>query len=113
MVQILSLKGLTRCEADRVYEDIESVCPVLAEFGEEAVDLRIFADAAGQHDVGAERIGGFLDAIFQAIVLIREGKLRALTMHRVRNAPGDRALAGDADDQDTLAMQESHASSKG
>jgi hypothetical protein len=33
-------------------------------------------------------------------------------MHRIGNAPGDRALAGDADDQGTLAVQESHASSK-
>jgi hypothetical protein len=111
VVQVLALQRFARRETHRVHEDVETV-PVPAQFGEQSVDLCVLGDVARQHDVRAEGVGRLVDAILQPLVLISEGELSAFAMHCVGNAPGDRALAGDADDQGTLAVQESHASSK-
>ena len=101
---------LARREADRVHDDVEAV-PVLAELGEQVLDLRVAGDVARQHDVRAERVRGFVDAILELVVDVRERKLGAFAMHRVGDAPGDRAVIEHAGDQRALAVQEAHESS--
>jgi len=81
---------------------------VLTELGEHALDVRVDADIAFQHEVGTEFCSGLVDAILQAFVLVRKRQLRPFTMHRLGDAPGDATTAGDADDEGPLAMQEAH-----
>src|SRR5690606_17948450 len=47
----------------------------------------------------------------ELVVLVGEGELRAFAVHRIGDAPRDRTLARDADDQRALAVQETHVSS--
>ena len=47
-----------------------------------------------------------LDPLLQRIALIGESKLGAVLVAGLRNAPGDRAVVGDAHDQAALAAQE-------
>jgi hypothetical protein len=68
-------------------------------------------DIARQHDVGAERIRRFIDAILQRIVDIRERQLRAFAMHRIGDTPRNRSLADDAGYQRSLSVQKSHDAS--
>ena len=49
-----------------------------------------------------------LDALFHLVVDVGEGELGALAMHRLRDAPGDRAISGDAYDEGALAGEKSH-----
>jgi hypothetical protein len=81
---------------------------MLAKLGEHTVDMGIDTDIAFDHEVGTEFRGRFLDTIFQTFVLVGERELRTFTMHRLGNTPGDAATAGNANDQDPLAMQEAH-----
>ena len=105
--RIAALDRLARREADRVHEDVEPV-PVLAQLGEAGIDLRVFGDVQRDHDVRAVFRGGVLDARLQLVALVGEGEFRTLAAHGLGDAVGDRALAGDAGDECTLALQESH-----
>jgi len=49
-----------------------------------------------------------LDARLELLTLVGEGQLGALAMHRLGDAGGDGAFAGNAGDQYLLAAQESH-----
>ncbi len=110
-VEEFARERLARREADRVHEDVETI-PVLAEIGEQRFDLRVARDVAGQHDIRAESLGGFVDARLELVVDVGERELRAFAMHRVGDAPGDRAVADDARDQCALAVQKSHEASR-
>ena len=54
-------------------------------------------------------MGERLDALLQLVVDVGEGELRPLAMHRLRDAPGDRAIGGDAHDERALAGEKSHS----
>ncbi len=47
-----------------------------------------------------------LDALFHLVVDVGEGELGAFAMHGLRDAPGDGAIGGDADDERAFAAQE-------
>ena len=46
-VEKVALDGLARRESDGMHQAFEAV-PVLAEFGEEGIDLRVLRDVAGE-----------------------------------------------------------------
>ena len=105
-----TIERFARRIADRMHQDVETI-PALAEFSEYAVDLRIIGDVARQHDVRPARLRGRFHARLELVHLIGKGEFRAFAMHRFGDAAGDRALAGDADDQCALSLQETHAAS--
>ena len=107
-VEELALQRLARREADRMHEDVEAV-PAPPEFGEHRFDLRVAGHVQRQHDVGTELARRLVDAVLEPVVLVREGEAGAFAVHRLGDAPGDRAMAGDADDECALALEESHA----
>ena len=57
-------------------------------------------------DGGVELCGQRLDPLLQRVALIGEGELGALRVRGPGDAPGDRAVVGDAHDQAALARQE-------
>ena len=60
----------------------------------------------GSTGVDAERLRQRLDALAERLALIGEGKLGAMRLQRLRNAPGDRMIIGDAHDQTALALHQ-------
>ncbi len=74
-----------------MHQAVEAV-PVLAELGEQRVDLLVAADVAGEHQLGAEFLGEFGDAILDALVLVGEGELGAFALARAGDAVGDRTV---------------------
>jgi hypothetical protein len=90
-----------------MHDDVEPV-PAPAERVERTVDLRVGRHVARQDDIRSAFGRAFFDALLQSIVQIGERERRALAMHGFRDAPGDGALARDADDQRALTDQETH-----
>ena len=107
-VEEIAFDRLARGECDAVHEDVETVAPVRAEFGEAGVDLFVGGDVERQHDLAAVLGGGVLDARLQLLVLVGQRQFRAFAVHGIGDAGGDRTLAGDAGDQCALALQETH-----
>ncbi len=99
---------LARGEGDRMDQDVEPV-PGLAQPREGGVDLGVDADVHRHDQRRAER-GRELDyAILDAVVLVGEGELRALPLHGLRYAPGDRTIGGQAHHQGLSSRQKPHA----
>ena len=69
-------------------------------------------DVAMADDMRAELGGERLDALLQRVALIGERELRALRARGAGDAPGDRAVVGDAHDEAALAGHQlpAHAS---
>src|SRR5690606_1232538 len=86
----------------------EAAVPALAKLLEAFADLLVAGHVQRQDDVAAEAGRGLLDPRAQLVVEIGERQFRALAMHRLGDAAGDRAVAGDAGDECALALQETH-----
>ena len=98
---------LARRERDRVHEPVEAI-PGLAKLAEQPLDLRVVANVALEGELGAE-LGCVLgNAVFEALALVAERQLGALSPARPRDAVGNRAVVQHAGDQQALAGQESH-----
>src|SRR5690606_21945146 len=93
---------------DRVHQDVEAIRPVPGERIEQRGDLGVVGHVERIRRAAAEPGGDILHARLQFFVLVAEGELGALPMHRLGDAVGDRALAGDAGDECALALQETH-----
>ncbi len=93
-----------------MHQYVEGV-PAFAEVAKGGIDLLIELDVAGERDVGVELRGQLLDAGLEALVLVRESQLRSLAVQRLRNAPGDRTVACDANDQSPFAFEKTHRAS--
>ena len=106
-IQIVSLECLARRERHRVHDDVESV-PPLPKRLECVLDVRIARDIAFENDVRVHVGGKPGDAFAKPLVLTGERELRALSMHGARDSPGDRTIAGNAEDQGSFALQKSH-----
>ena len=106
-VEITAVELIRWRERDRVNQNVEAV-PALGEPLEERVDLRVVGDVERQRQVAAEVGRHALDAGFQLVVLVAERELGAFAAHGLRNAPGDRAVAREADDDGPLSCEESH-----
>ena len=75
-----------------MHEAVETV-PVLAELGEQRVDLLVAADVAGKHQAGAEFRGEFGDAVLDALALVGEGQFGAFALACRSDAIGDGTVA--------------------
>ncbi|MGY4283403.1 hypothetical protein ACVWXO_002623 [Bradyrhizobium sp. LM2.7] len=69
-----------------------------------ASTLAMSSTSQGQHQIDAELLRQRLDPLAQGLALEGEGKLGAMGMQRLRHAPGDRMIIGDAHDQTALAL---------
>ena len=64
--------------------------------------------SSGSVELRAERLRERLDALLQLVVDVGERELGALAVQRLRDAPGDRAIGGDAYDEGAFAGEKSH-----
>ena len=80
-------------------QEVEAA-PLPGQLGEGRIDAGRVGRVAGQHDLGADRVGERADAALQRLAALEgDGHLRALLMAGLGDAPGDRALVGDAHDE--------------
>ena len=70
------------------------------------VGVRRQADVAGQHEIGAERLGQRHDALAERRRLVGEGKLGAVLGEALGDAPGDGMVVGDPHHQAALAAHQ-------
>ena len=88
-------------EGKRVHDEIERA-PFLADHLEHAFDALQILDIGLFDDRGADRLGERHGAAAESAALIGEGKLGALAVQHAGDAPGDRAVVGDAHHQPLL-----------
>ena len=74
--------------------------------GENRIDRGRVGNVAMPDDEAADLLGKRLDALLERVALIGERKLGAVTAAGFGDAPGQRALVGDPDDQAALAAHE-------
>ena len=103
---------LARRERHRVHDDVE-LAPLALQQVERGIDLRVDRDVERHRQLRAQGVRERLDALLHLVVHVGEGELRALAMHRLGDAPGDRAVGRDADDEGALASEKSHDWSSG
>ena len=104
-----ALEVLAAGEREGVDEDVERVvarAPAL----EDARDVLVARDVARFHERRADRRGQRPDPLLDEALDRREADLRALVVQRLRDAPGDRMVVRDAEDERRLAVQQSHRS---
>ncbi len=94
-------------ETDRMHDDIKAI-PVLAETCRQCVELFVTGDIQRQHDIGTEFLREFLDATFQLVSYIGEGKFCTFAFHCFGNAVGDGAIAGEACDEGAFTGKKTH-----
>ena len=75
-------------ESNRMDQTVQSI-PMLAELGEDGIDLPVVGDIAGINRSRAEVIGELGDTVTDAIVLVGEGKGCAFTVAGLGNAVSD------------------------
>ena len=80
--------------------------PCLGERREHALDGRLVGHVAGQHQLGADLVRERLDPLLDGVALIGERDLGALVGHGLGDAPGDRAVIGDAEHDAALARHQ-------
>src|SRR6185437_13846178 len=102
-----AFERLTRREGDRVYDDVE-LAPFALKEVKRRIDLIICRDVELHRQLGSQRLRQGFDTPFHPVVRVREGELRPLTMHRLCDAPRDRAIGRDANDERALAGEKSH-----
>src|SRR5690606_6282643 len=107
-VDVAAFELIGRRERDRVNEDVEAVRPAPGELTEARVDLSVVRDVERQHEVAAELCGEAAHALGELVGLVRERELGAFALHGLCDAPGDRAIARDADDQGALTGEKTH-----
>ncbi len=76
--------------------------------GEEGVELVVLADVAGFDEIAAGLGRQGSDAVLQRLAGVAEANGGAFLMEGLRDAPGDGAFVGDAEDQGFLAAHQSH-----
>ena len=92
-------------KSDAMHDEIEAA-PVLSDILEHGIDGRRIGDIAMADHIGTQFGGQRTHALFQSIALEREGQLRACGMAGLGNAPGNRAVVGDAHHKAALAAQD-------
>ena len=98
-----ALQLLAWREADGVHDDVEASVPLLDGL-RQCFDVLVARDIEGMHAVAAQTRGELGDAGGELVALIAEDQLRALAVHRARDAGGDGALARKARYQCRLAL---------
>ena len=90
-----------------MHEAVEAF-PVLADFDEEGVDLRVVGDVARENQFAVEFVSELADPLDKSFVLIGEGQLRAFAMAGFGDAVGDGMLGQHAGDENAFVCQKSH-----
>ncbi len=106
-IDIVAFELLTRRETDRMHDHVQAV-PTFGQGGEGLVDLRVAAHVQWQHDIAAEICSRIRYAALQLVGLISQCQFCTLPMHGPGNAVGNRAITGNTDDQDALALKKTH-----
>jgi len=107
-VQEIAFDGFGRSIGDGVHQAVEAV-PAFAEFDEQVVDLLVAADVDRNGDVAVEFGSKFLDAVFEALVLVRECQLCTFAVAGLGNAVGDGMLGEQTGDQNLLVGEKAHS----
>src|SRR3954447_15303907 len=85
-----------------------------AEYGSrslnQVVDLLIGSDVAARDQRRTQLRGQGIGMALARLALVGETDSGTLTMQRLCNAPGDRTIAGEADDQGVFSLEKCHDS---
>src|SRR3546814_17891502 len=89
--------------SDVCSSDLEvQAAPLPFDRREGGIDRGVVGDVAGQHDLGADRLGQRAHPLLQGLPLKREGELRSLFASRRGAAQGNGPVVGATHDKDTL-----------
>ena len=88
-----------------MHDEVEAA-PGLLDLGEGVVDALEVGHVAVDDDLRADRLGERDGAPAEGVALVGEGELGALAGQHAGDAPGDRALVGDAHDEAALARHQ-------
>src|ERR1700733_1828569 len=100
-------KRLPRGERHGMLQDVEAA-PVVLEALKCGIDFGVAGHVEGDNDGGPQALGERLHALLQLVVKVGEGERGAFAMHRLRDAPGNGAVGGDANDERALAGEKAH-----
>ena len=106
-VEEIAFDGFGRGIGDRMNEAIKTL-PVLAEFDEQIVDLRVFSNIAMKNQVAAKLCGEFRNAILEAFVLVGERQFCAFAVAGLGDTVGNGMLGKQTGNQNTFLCEESH-----
>src|SRR5690606_18160660 len=106
-VDVAAFQLVSGRKADGVHGDVQRI-PVLAEARGQRFDFLIAGDVQRQHDVRAEFPGELLDARLELVADVGEREFRALTAHRLGDAPRDRTVGRESGYQRALALEKTH-----
>ena len=102
-VPVSASRGAKATACTRMSNDI----PTLLQMLEAARDVLIGRDVHGEGDVRSQLLGERADAIGHPLD-VGKGQRRALTVHGLRDAPGDGAIRREPHDEGALAVQKTH-----
>ena len=80
--------------------------PGIAERLEHRLDASLVGDVAREHELGADLGRERLDPLPDGVALISERNIRAMVAASLGDAPGDRAVIGDAEHHAALARHQ-------
>ena len=82
--------------------------PTIGNLREQRIEARLGADIRLDHEIALQALGQGPHPLSQRVALIGKGEPGALRMRCLGNAPGDRALIGDAHDEALFSGHHGH-----
>ena len=104
-VDVAALQLLLVGKGDGVHDEVD-LAPLLLQAGEQPVEALLALDVGLLDDLRAQLLDHRQHALAEGRALVGEGHLGAGGVQRLRDAPGDRAIVGDAHDQAALALHQ-------
>ncbi len=104
-VHELAVELLAQREGHRVHDEVEPAEPFLDRRGER-LEVLVLRDVAGQDERVAELRRELPHVLLEPLALVGHGQPRALAVRRLGDAPGDRALVRDPQDEAALPVQQ-------
>jgi len=92
---------------DGVHEDVQAA-PLTAEQFKRRIRLGVHGHIQRHGEARTEGMRQGFDALFHLVVDVGEGEFSALAVHRLRDAPRDRAVSRNAHDEGAFAGEKSH-----
>ena len=106
-VEKFAIQRFAGRESDRMHQTVQAI-PVLPQVDEQLLDIVIAADIALEDQFAAKLLCHFLNTPKHPLALVGKSQFGAFTIHGLRDAIGNRAVADHAGDQNSLVGQKSH-----
>ena len=104
-VHELAVELLAQGEGHRVDHEVEPA-QALADGGGERLQVLVLRHVAGQDERVAQLLRQLADVLLEPLPLVGHGEARPLAMGRLGDAPGDRPLVRDPQDEAALSRKQ-------